>query len=233
MRQIKLCAVYLCSLVSALAGAAIAAQPGLDSRPSNSTCVAFARPNTNASVSFAQPYPQLSISDVVALTMPPGDSSYWYYVTRHGIIGRFANRPDVTAPQVVLDLRNRVTTPYDGGLVQLIFHRNFPADRRVFVNYTRTGTLSNLANDEIISSFLLSADGSTIDPGTEKILVAQPRDTYHSGGTMFFGLDRLLYIGLGDGTSSLNGTDINGKTPGRDLTDLRSKLLRIDVDNVP
>jgi glucose/arabinose dehydrogenase len=230
-KYIKLIAAYLCSLASALAGPALAAQFGLDVRPSNSTCVAFPRPNTNASVDFVQPYPQLSIPDVVALTMPPGDSSHWYYATRRGLIGRFENRSGVSSPQVLLDLTSRVVVPADGRLVQLLFHPNFPADRRVFVNYTRPGTY-NLPNDDVISSFLLGADGSTIDPSTEKILVVEPRGSYHSGGTMFFGLDGLLYIGLGDG-AELSGTDTNGKTPGQDLTVLRSKLLRIDVDNVP
>ena len=61
----------------------------------------------------------------------------------------------------------------------------------MFVNYNRVGTY-NLANDGVISSFQLSADGTTIDPSTEKILLAYPRGTYHGGGTMFFGLDGLL-----------------------------------------
>ena len=49
---------------------------------------------------------------------------------------------------------------------------------------------------------------------------------------MFFGLDGLLHIGLGDG-AELTGSDDNGVTPGQDLTVVRAKLLRIDVDNVP
>ncbi len=77
------------------------------------------------------------------------------------------------------------------------------------MNYNRYGTTFYLPYDNVISSFVLSADGTTIDPSTEKILVVQPRGRYHSGGTMFFGLDGLLYIGLGDGTE-LSGTDIDG-----------------------
>src|SRR5262249_29309264 len=170
-------------------------------------------------------------NEVAELCMPPGDSSYWYYATRQGIIGRFANDPNVATSQVLLDLTSRVVVPFDGGFVQMIFHRNFPTDRRVFVNYNRVGTY-NLANDGIISSFQLSADGTTIDPSTEKILISYPRGSYHSGGAMFFGLDGLLYIGLGDG-AELSATDANGETPGQDLTVIRSKLLRIDVDNIP
>ena len=230
-KYIKLIAAYFCSLACALAGPALAAQFGLDVRTSNSTCVAFPRPNTNASVNFVQPYPQLSIPDMVALAMPPGDSSHWYYTTLHGLIGRFDNRPDVSSSQVLLDLTSRVQVPDNGGLLQLIFHPNFPTDRRVFVNYNRWGT-SSLTWDTVISSFVLSANGTTIDPSTEKILVVQPRGQFHSGGTMFFGLDGLLYIGIGDGTE-INGTDLDGTIPSQDLTALRGKLLRIDVDNVP
>jgi len=141
-KYIKLIAAYFCSLACALAGPALAAQFGLDVRTSNSTCVAFPRPNTNASVNFVQPYPQLSIPDMVALAMPPGDSSHWYYTTLHGLIGRFENRPDVSSSQVLLDLTSRVQVPDNGGLLQLIFHPNFPTDRRIFVNYNRWGTSS-------------------------------------------------------------------------------------------
>ncbi|MFM8635402.1 MAG: PQQ-dependent sugar dehydrogenase, partial [Planctomycetia bacterium] len=54
----------------------------------------------------------------------------------------------------------------------------------------------------------------------------------HNGGDMAFGLDGMMYVGSGDGTS-----DSDADRMGQNLTSLRSKILRIDVDhpdeNVP
>jgi uncharacterized repeat protein (TIGR03806 family) len=47
----------------------------------------------------------------------------------------------------------------------------------------------------------------------------------HNGGEMTFGLDGMLYITSGDGTS-----DSDGNNTGQDITDLNSGLLRIDVE---
>ncbi|MFO0191419.1 MAG: PQQ-dependent sugar dehydrogenase [Planctomycetia bacterium] len=48
----------------------------------------------------------------------------------------------------------------------------------------------------------------------------------HNGGDMAFGLDGMMYVGSGDGTS-----DSDEDRKGQDLTSLRSKILRIDVDH--
>lgn len=82
-----------------------AAPSGLDSRPVNTTCLAFDRPSADASVNLQRVFPSLPISDVVVLAQPPGDSSYWYFTTREGIIGRFANTPGVSSWETVIDLR--------------------------------------------------------------------------------------------------------------------------------
>jgi len=48
----------------------------------------------------------------------------------------------------------------------------------------------------------------------------------HNGGDMAFGPDGMMYVTSGDGTS-----DSDADLAGQDLTRLRSKLLRIDVDH--
>jgi glucose/arabinose dehydrogenase len=47
----------------------------------------------------------------------------------------------------------------------------------------------------------------------------------HDGGDMAFGADGMMYVGSGDGSSD---SDVDRK--GQDLTSLRAKILRIDVD---
>src|SRR5207248_7884053 len=48
----------------------------------------------------------------------------------------------------------------------------------------------------------------------------------HNGGALAFGLDGMLYITSGDGTS-----DSDTNIVGQDLTKLTAKVLRIDVDH--
>jgi len=48
----------------------------------------------------------------------------------------------------------------------------------------------------------------------------------HNGGDMAFGTDGMMYVGSGDGTS-----DSDEDRVGQNLTTLRSKILRIDVDH--
>mgnify|MGYP001821524455 FL=1 len=131
--------MWLLVILAVVPDQVVAAPSGLVSRPANSTCLAFDRPHTNASVDFQRVFPSLSINDVVVLTQPPGDSSYWYFTTRDGMIGRFENTPDVSSWETVLDLsvdtgNGKVTVTYDGGLIQLVFHPNYASDPRVFVN---------------------------------------------------------------------------------------------------
>ncbi len=211
------------------AGAQQPAPFGLDTRPSNTTCIAWDRPNAGASVSFERVYDQVfssgSPGEVVTLTMPPNDSSQWYFTTRDGLIGRFDNTPGVNTWSEVLDLTSRVTVPPDGGLIQLIFHPNYPADPRVFLNYSVAPTGGELA-DVIISSMETTDGGATLDPSTEVILIRQSRGTYHQGGFMEFDADGMLMFTLGDGT---NQGDPFGH--GQDLDEYRGKVHRIDVDS--
>jgi len=205
---------------------------GLDSRPVNTTCLAFDRPNTNASVELQQVFPSLPIAKVVLLTQPAGDSSYWYFARFDGIIGRFANTPGVSSWDTVLDLSEasgsgKVALASDGGFIQLVFHPNYPTDPRVFVNYSTTGTHGEDI-DIIVSSFEMLPGGIVIDELSEVILITQPRGAFHQGGFMSFGLDGLLYLGLGDGTDQSDPTN-----RAQDLTDFRGSILRIDVDSVP
>ena len=219
-------------LLLALATSAGAQQPapfGLDQRPSNTTCLAWDRPNAGASVSLQRVYDQVfstfPVGGLDVLTMPPNDSSQWYFATRDGLIGRFQNTSGVNDWSEVLDLTGRVTVPPDGGLIQLIFHPNYPADPRVFLNYSVAPTGGELA-DVIISSMETTDGGATFDPSTEVILVRQSRGTYHQGGFMEFDSDGMLMFSLGDGT-------VQGDPQGnaQNLDDFRGNVLRIDVDS--
>ena len=128
-------------------------------------------------------------------------------------------------PEPFLDIADRVGAGgLEQGLLSVAFHPRFPADDRLFANYTdRDG-------DTRVSAFRLSATNpDRADPDSEVVLlgVDQPYGN-HNGGQLQFGPDGYLYIGTGDGGSA--NDPLNA---GQDRTTLLGKLLRIDVDSVP
>src|SRR5207248_2227586 len=64
-----------------------------------------------------------------------------------------------------------------------------------------------------------------LDPKSEK-LILEWESNGHNGGDLAFGLDGMLYVSSGDGTS-----DSDTNHAGQDLSKLLSKVLRIDVDH--
>ena len=126
-------------------------------------------------------------------------------------------------PDPFLDLTSRVgSSANEQGLLGIALHPDFAANGFFFLNYT------NLQGDTVVARFQASSDpdGAQADPGAEKILltIKQPYAN-HNGGSLAFGPDGYLYIGMGDGGS---GGDPQGN--GQNLTALLGKILRIDVD---
>lgn len=195
---------------------------GLDARPTNSSCLAWARPTAGSSISLTR-YTSLAFDAPIALLMAPNDDSRWFVVQQGGIVQRFAVANPVAG--TFIDITPRVRSGGEMGLLGMAFHPQFPQDPRVFLSYTTGTPLSSR-----ISEFRTLDGGATLDAATEQVLlvVDQP-ETNHNGGHIAFGQDGLLYIGLGDGGG---GGDQHGNPGnGQRLTTLLGKLLRIDVDS--
>ena len=126
-------------------------------------------------------------------------------------------------PTPFLDIRARVGSgDSEQGLLGIAVHPGFPADPRIFVDYTDT------KGDTVVSSFTVDpATPDEADPHRERIIlgVDQPY-VNHNGGDIHFGPDGFLYIGLGDGGDA-NDPHRNGQA----LDRLLGKILRIDVDH--
>ena len=128
--------------------------------------------------------------------------------------GTLAERP-------FLDITGRIASGGERGLLGIAFHPGYPADPRVFVDYT------DKDGNTVVSSFRMTAtDPDAADPDSEVVIlrVTQPFAN-HNGGAIKFGPDGKLYIALGDGGS---GGDPQGN--GQRLDTLLAKILRIDVD---
>ncbi|QDT66532.1 family 16 glycoside hydrolase [Calycomorphotria hydatis] len=166
----------------------------------------------------------------IIITDSPKDDGLLYVGMQRGQIHVLDERPDVKESRIFLDISERVASfdekkrGNEEGLLGFALHPNFPEDPRCFVYYT-------LADDEkksIVSSFgLSSSDPTKADPESEQVLLTidQPFNN-HNGGSIVFGQDGYLYIGMGDG-----GSANDPLSNGQDLSTLLGKVLRIDVDS--
>lgn len=198
---------------------------GLDTRPSNTTCRAFARPTGNAGVRPVRALPmQANFQNVTAVTQAPGDNGYWYIVEKIGRVQRVRNDGAGAMSSLMVNIAARVNAaPNEAGLLGIAFHPRFAMNGYVFLSYTRTN-MGRLQS--VISRFSSRDGGATLDATSEQIFLTQdqPFDN-HNGGHIAFGRDGMLYIALGDGGSG--GDPMNNA---QNVGNLLGKILRIDVD---
>lgn len=152
---------------------------------------------------------------------PPGDERV-FIVERGGTIRILEDEAILAEP--FLDIGDRVDDSGEGGLLGLAFAPDYASSRAFYVYYTTAG--SPLTSR--VSRFRASAadpDAAEDAPAQEKVLLSVPQPAgNHNGGTVAFGPDGMLYLGLGDG----GGSGDPGEAAQRPNT-LLGKMIRIDV----
>jgi glucose/arabinose dehydrogenase len=123
--------------------------------------------------------------------------------------------------QPYLDIRSRVTFGGERGLLGLAFHPQYKTNGFFYVNYVGAGDSNH------ISRFKVSSGNPEIaDPQSEfKLMTIFQPYTNHNGGSLCFGPNGYLYIGLGDGGS---GGDPGNRA--QNPKEFLGKILRIDVN---
>ena len=159
------------------------------------------------------------------LTHAGDGSGRRFVLDQSGMIHVFA--PGARDARLFLDLRPE-TAPWaranEEGLLGLAFHPQFARNGEVFVCYS----VKSKPRTEVVSRFRVRpGDPDRADPASEEVLLSidQPFPN-HNGGSIAFGPDGRLYVGLGDG-GSRNDPHDNGQQLGTWL----GKILRIDVDH--
>ena len=118
-----------------------------------------------------------------------------------------------------LDISNLVTTNSERGLLGLAFHPNYASNGFFFINYT------NLSGNTVIARYSVNTTNPSIAQTTESVLltITQPYEN-HNGGSIKFGPDGFLYIGMGDG-----GSSGDPQNRAQNITENLGKMLRINV----
>ena len=164
----------------------------------------------------------------IVLTNAADGSNRVFVASQLGQIFAFDNKSDVTQSEVFLDIRDRVEykdNENEKGLLGLAFHPRFKKNGELFIYYTPKKAAPNTT---VVSRFKVSPDNPKIAlPASEEILIEIPQPFWnHKGGTVAFGPDGYLYIGLGDG-----GAGNDPFENGQNVNALLGSILRIDVDH--
>jgi|SRR6478736_1756119 len=170
----------------------------------------------------------------------PNDSRL-FIVLQGGVIRVYEDGALVEEP--FLDIADRVASYADDdgadngdrGLNGLAFHPNFAQNGLFYLHYNAMSPESPYpTGTTIIAEYQVDPDSPNLaDEFSEHVLLSIDHPhTDHNGGTIAFGLDRLLYIALGDGDGG-RGTAVDPGQTGQNPADLFGSVLRIGVADEP
>ena len=155
-----------------------------------------------------------TFSSPTYVTAPPGDRRRLFVVEQGGTIrvvhrGRKLDRP-------YLDLRGRVQAGGERGLLSMAFEPNYRKNRRFYVYYTD--------NEGDVRVVEFKGRRNRARKSSARTVLFQEHSTYgnHNGGSLVFGPDGFLYIGIGDGGGAGDPFE-----SGQDLGSHLGKILRI------
>lgn len=146
----------------------------------------------------------------------PGPGNRLWVVEQPGRVrlvhdGRLADEP-------VVDISSRVRSGGEQGLLSLALHPDFDRNGMLYLH------LSDPEGDTRVEEHTFASGRIAPQPTRVLLQVDQPYAN-HNGGSLAFGPDGKLYLGLGDGGSA---NDPNGNA--QNLDSRLGKLLRVDVD---
>ncbi len=172
-------------------------------------------------------FPNLQFNRPLLLVHAGDDSGRVFVCSQLGKIHVFDGADeDADKTQIFLDIEKHVVykdSENEEGLLGLAFHPKYKENGQFFVYYTTT----DAPHMSVISRFRVSKDDpNRADPASEEEIMRIKQPFWnHNGGTIIFGPDGYLYIGLGDG-----GLAHDPFKNGQKLSTLLGKILRIDVD---
>jgi glucose/arabinose dehydrogenase len=157
------------------------------------------------------------VAEPVYLTAPPGDTTRTFILEQHTGRIRILRRNTWTLDATPFLTVTGVAQGNEQGLLGLAFHPDYATNGFFYVYLTDPASR--------VRRYHVSANPDVADAasGTPVLSISQPQAGFHNGGWMGFGIDRYLYVTIGDGGTSTNAQDTTSNRLG--------KVLRIDVDH--
>jgi glucose/arabinose dehydrogenase len=155
-----------------------------------------------------------NFSAPILATAPQGSRAL-FVVEQDGRVYRIASGRRT----LFLDIRARVASGGERGLLGLAFHPNYPRDNRFWIHYT------NLNGDTRVARVRANATRTRALRRTLRVVlrIAQPYSN-HNGGQLAFGPDGRLYLGMGDG-----GSGCDPEERAQSLATRLGKVLRLNL----
>ena len=145
----------------------------------------------------------------------PDEPGHLWVLEQRGVIRSI--RDGSIERAAVADLSGTTTSGGERGLLSLALHPNFPATDLAYIHR------SDVNGDTLVTEHRVDAGFISSIPTRVLLTLKQPYSN-HNGGSLAFGPDGLLYLGLGDGGS---GGDPQGN--GQNMNTRLGKLLRVDL----
>ena len=178
-----------------------------------------------AEINIGLAFPNLSFDRLVGLTSSYDKTNRIFAVSQKGKLYVFENRTDVDSYTVFLDITEKVRSKgNEEGLLSLVFDPDYSTNGRFYVYYSASNPTRS-----IVSMFLVDENNPNKgNPNSEIVILEIPQPySNHNGGSLVFGPDGYLYIGLGDGGSSGDPLG-NGQNPNT----LLGSILRINLSKI-
>ena len=191
------------------------------------SCAALAAPPALSPVPFVT-----GLSSPVEIAHANDFSGRLFVVEQAGRIRIIRNGALVATPFLDISAANGgpVKSGGEQGLLGLAFHPGFATNGFLYVYYTRALQGDANGSEIVVARYTRSVSSpDTANPASALVVLTtpHPQQSNHNGGKIAFGPDGYLYIGIGDG-----GGGGDPFAVGQSLTDLRGKILRIDVDGM-
>jgi uncharacterized repeat protein (TIGR03806 family) len=196
-------------------------RPGIPTRAFVTTSKVIGSPDPPLPYRPVRAFPTLKLTFPIALDHIPGSDQLLIIAQERSYgpatILRIADDPNVEKSEQVLVI------PGNGTAYGICFHPKFAENGYLYVGWN--GALEGGPKRTYATRYTMDRTSFTIDPKSALHIISWESNG-HNGGDLEFGLDGMLYITSGDGTS-----DSDTNLRGQDLTQMTSKVLRIDVDH--
>jgi len=194
---------------------------GIENRVPLTTSTVVGTPDSPPPYRVRRVYPDLKMSYPIAVAHQPGSDRLLYITQEQSygdtVLRRMKDDPSTHEAEALL--------PMNGTAYDIAFHPDFLKNGYVYIGWNGPAS-DGKGKATKVTRYTLAPEGPyTFDPKSAKLIIEWPSDG-HNGGAIRFGLDGMLYVTSGDGTS-----DSDANVMGQRLDTLLSKVLRIDVNH--